>query len=404
MQKITEALKGLPEDVIRWVAEQYSALPWPARARLEQVLARLPGSSNSVLRVFRNVGQLAKGALDQSSVRVAVVGPVGTGKSTLLNVLTGRTVEGFSKTPSVPDVQAGCFVVVDAPSDDDAGFQSRLEQVLATVRGCDLAVFVFDATFGIEGTALGLYREMRALGKPVVAVMNKVDLLERDEEEGVVSAAERLLGVRPLPISALEGRNVGKLLRAMVSADSRVVNAVAALLPVHRREVAWSRIKFMSAVAAGIGLEPLPLADAVPLILLQCALVAEIGKIYGHKPDLNSAKEFLGVLGSGLLLRQGFRQLVKVVPGVGTGVSAAYAAAGTAAIGYAAMLWYEAKSLNAQQPSVGLPKPLGGGALSTEELRRVYRNSLRWFADSAKRGRSLLPPPNPKLGGMGREE
>jgi hypothetical protein len=96
--------------------------------------------------------------------------------------------------------------------------------------------------------------------------------------------------------------------------------------------------------------------------------------------------------------------LVKVVPGVGTGVSAAYAAAGTAAIGYAAMLWYEAKSLNAQQPSVGLPEPLGGGALSTEELRRVYRNSLRWFADSAKRGRSLLPPPNPKLGGMGREE
>lgn len=385
MQKISEALKGLPGDVVRWIAEQYNALPEPARAKLEQVLTGLPGSSNSAVRVFRRVCRLAQNAFDQSKVRVAVVGPANVGKSTLVNVLTGRAVADVPKTTSVLDVEAGPFVVIDTPGAGEGGVRDRREQVLASVRGCDLVVFMFDATVGVGGSALEFYQEVRTPGKPVVAVVSKVDLLRRDEEEGALSAAERLLGVKPLPVSALGGRNVGKLLKAMVAADPRVLNAVADLLPVHKRVAAWSRITAASAVAAGIGLEPLPLADAVPLALLQSALVVEIGKIYGYRPSLNSAKELLGVLGSGLLLRQGFRQLVKVVPGLGTGVSAVYAAAGTAAIGYAAVLWYES-----------------GRTLNNEDLREAYKRSLKWFADPAKRGRPLLPLPGSRLG-VGRE-
>ncbi|MGC8834046.1 MAG: GTP-binding protein, partial [Armatimonadota bacterium] len=330
------------------------------------------------------------------------------------NVLTGRAAANVPRTTSVLDVEAGPFVVIDAPGAGEGGVRDRLEQVLASVRGCDLVVFVFDATVGVDDSALGFYQEVRTLGRPVVTVVNKIDLLKRDEEDGVLSAAERLLGVKPLPVSALGGRNVGKLLKAMVEADPRVLNTAADLLPVHKRAAAWSRITAASAVAAGIGLEPLPLADAVPLVLLQSALVVEIGKIYGYKPSFNSAKELFGVLGSGLLLRQGFRQLVKVVPGLGAGASAVYAAAGTAAIGYAAMLWYETRSFDDQSISVGLSKPLarsfdvqssvvglskllGGRTLSDEDLREAYRRSLKWFADSAKRGRPLLPLPGSGL-------
>ncbi|MGC8834660.1 MAG: hypothetical protein ACP5R4_11475, partial [Armatimonadota bacterium] len=71
MHKISEALKGLPRDVVWWIAEQYDALPEPARAKLEQVLTGLLGSSNSAVRVFRRVCKLAQNAFDQSNVHVA---------------------------------------------------------------------------------------------------------------------------------------------------------------------------------------------------------------------------------------------------------------------------------------------------------------------------------------------
>ncbi|MDD5348593.1 MAG: hypothetical protein PHQ12_00150 [Chthoniobacteraceae bacterium] len=111
-----------------------------------------------------------------------------------------------------------------------------------------------------------------------------------------------------------------------------------------QREIAAQLTRSCAAVSTAIGAQPIPLADFPILTSLQALLVAGIVTASGREWNLRLGRDFLAALGVnaglGLLLREGARAAVKLVPGLGNAISGAVAGAGTYAVGRAASAFF----------------------------------------------------------------
>lgn len=88
------------------------------------------------------------------------------------------------------------------------------------------------------------------------------------------------------------------------------------------------------ALAAGTAAAfPVPFVD-VPLVMaVQLKMFHTLASIYHQEFDRQQVSEVLSALGLGFLGRLGARELIKVIPGYGSAVSAVYAAASTYGLG-----------------------------------------------------------------------
>jgi len=286
-----------------------------------------------------------------------------------------------------------------APAEaDDA--PSALESIGVELRAQapDVVVFVakaseVDAAVDADLDALErVYDEVRRahrLEPPLVAVVTHCDLLEpkatrlhdadREPREDVdeklrhVTLAERAIAGKLDARDKLRPRHVATLgvssylswkSDGAVRADERWhVDELAMTLLKHlpdagraelaratqvravQEDLATTLTKATAAICAGVGAAPIPFADTIPLTTLQAGLVAGIAWIGGRSVNRRGAVEFLGSLtanvGFGFALREGFRQLMKVVaPGGGAIISATVAFTGTMAIGAGAKAYY----------------------------------------------------------------
>lgn len=100
----------------------------------------------------------------------------------------------------------------------------------------------------------------------------------------------------------------------------------------------------VAAVCGVIGIQPIPFADLPFITALQVVMILVIAYISGNEVSLASARELLTGLGmnvgAGLAFREISRALVKLLPVAGNVVSGAVAAAGTKALGEAAILYF----------------------------------------------------------------
>lgn len=146
--------------------------------------------------------------------------------------------------------------------------------------------------------------------------------------------------------------------RVLVSGDPVAVEAICAALPLPAQlefarltnarraqaHIAGSLLKSFSAVCGVIGVQPIPLADMPILTTLQTLMVGMIIHTTGRPFSARLVAEFLGALGfnigAGLVLREGARAVVRVVPIWGNAVSGFIAGAGTYAIGKAAIAYF----------------------------------------------------------------
>lgn len=87
-----------------------------------------------------------------------------------------------------------------------------------------------------------------------------------------------------------------------------------------------------SALAAAGGAIPIPVADAIPISAAQITMIVSLGKIFNKKINESAAKAIIGAAASTLV----GRTLVKAIPVVGWGISAAVSAGITEAIGWTA--------------------------------------------------------------------
>jgi uncharacterized protein (DUF697 family) len=112
----------------------------------------------------------------------------------------------------------------------------------------------------------------------------------------------------------------------------------------HVRNTAMSIVSHCSAIAVTIGLAPIPFSDSFILLPLQGLMVTAVAYSAGQPWDKRAGLEWLGSVGimggAAFGMRWGAQQLVKLVPGAGTLVSASVAGAGTLALGKSAVSYF----------------------------------------------------------------
>ena len=176
----------------------------------------------------------------RSAGTVAIVGFPNVGKSTLVNRLTQSRAAVVHETPGVTrdrkellcDWNGVTFRLVDTGGvdEEDPGPFGRhiADQARAAVEEADLVLFVVDAKAGITPGDEDLAAILRASGKPVIILANKIDDPRRDLE----AVEFHRLGLGdPVPLSALHGHGTGDLLDEIVSRlpgrDERLVDESA---------------------------------------------------------------------------------------------------------------------------------------------------------------------------------
>jgi len=119
-------------------------------------------------------------------------------------------------------------------------------------------------------------------------------------------------------------------------------------------------------MAATAGALPIPLVDMIALSGIQTRMVYHLAQLYGQPLSGKRFLEIAGTLGLGMLIRQAGRELLKVVPFLGSVLgsvaSGALAGASTFALGKAFCFYYQ----KVHQGQV--PRPA--------DLRRYYKEQL----------------------------
>lgn len=301
--------------------------------------------------------------------RVAIVGPVNSGKSTLFNLLYGRTVSPVSAVPGTTRTllqeEIGPFVITDTPGFGEVEGVDRADIARQSLAGADVIVLVLDAAAGVRQSDYELDRQLLATGKPVLLTLNKIDLIGPDLPRVLDDIANKL-SLRPIPISAKTGQNVATVLvPRLIDAHPNLAVAVGRALPTYRRQAANGAIKAAMVWAGAIGAEPIPGVDIPLLIANQVRLVLRLAAIYGEPITADSARELVATIVSGVALRYLAAEAAKVLPGPGWVIAGSIAAAGTWAMGRVAVEYFES-----------------GKQLSPVQMRQLYQRLTRRGARS----------------------
>jgi GTP-binding protein Era len=159
---------------------------------------------------------------------VALVGPPNVGKSTLLNCLLGQKISIVSAKPQTTrnkilgivngdDYQ---MVMIDTPGIHNARSPLNLEMVkLATssLSEVDAIVFMIDTTFPLPEKIHSATQHLHNIKKPVILLLNKVDLVGREKLLPILEAYKNLFDFHAMiPISALHEDGTELLLQELL--------------------------------------------------------------------------------------------------------------------------------------------------------------------------------------------
>ncbi len=296
--------------------------------------------------------------LEHGVVEIAAFGEVNSGKSSLLNALLGRpafavaAIAGKTRelsrqdwTPRRETIKGFAdnrLVMVDTPGINEVEGDDRAAIAEATVRYADIVLFV---TYGdLNDVEFSAIKALRALHKPIILVINKIDLFkQRELEQTVASIRAKVGGMigeadivfaagdpspalrvyhnldgsereewadRPAIIEDLSARILEILHRegkAVVALNANlfateVSDRIAALKASVRGEEADRLIRrFMWIKASAVALNPIPIADIAGGMVSDAIMVQQLGSVYGQPFSRENARalitEILGAWG-----------------------------------------------------------------------------------------------------------
>ncbi|HEX9798145.1 MAG TPA: GTPase [Anaerolineales bacterium] len=391
------------------VEETWLDLPDDTRQSLQKTLGALPDSFKGWRGLIDQAVEHVQQMVGERQA-IAIVGPANSGKSTLYNQLLRRgqlravvgAIPGTTRVAQEAD--AGLFTIVDTPGADAVGpvGEEERRRALAAAEQADVLVALFDASHGIRVPERELFADLRALGKPMVVGLNKMDLIARGERAEVLGRAAGGLGLdseQLLPLSAKEAQGLEGLLHEIVRSEPGILAALAAALPGYRWKLTQAAITRAASTAAAIAVTPLPIVDFIPLIGVQSAMVLTIARIYQYKLTLGRARELLLTFGAGLLGRTLFYELSKFGGPPGWLVAAAVAVGTTTGLGYGVAVWFDRGVKLSRERMAQIGRAFSQTVMDRLRdfgRRRPGRRTLRQRIDEAL---AETPPPDTDQGG-----
>lgn len=339
-------------------------------------------------------------------------GKTQSGKTSIIKYLTGAADaeigEGFrpctrtSRIYQFPDAEAPLLSFLDTrgldepdydASEDIAEFNDRAQLILVTVRLLDHAI----------ENLLAQLKKVRSAkhGRPVILAVTTLheaypQQQHPEKELQIAASGTRVVGETALERSLAEQcRRFDGLVDEVVPIDftkleegfdqmhyggERLKQAVLEQLPSAYRQSlltldrASHELKDLqereslpiilgyAGLAATAGAVPIPWLDLLILPGIQAKMIAHLARKSGHPMDARRFAELAASLGIGLLARQAVREVVKLVPYVGSVVGAALASGSTYALGKV-FLYYDRVTRQGHVPDAA-------------ELRKVYQEEL----------------------------
>lgn len=310
--------------------------------------------------------------------KVAIAGFGKAGKSSLFNAIYGEDAAPVSmrtdETQETRTLEVFGMDLTDTPGFGTERFSLDEVARIGAFDEQQVVVHVLNGAAAIAAEDARLHQLLERSDARRVTVVNKVDLLEERERQEYAASAEEKLGIPAgelLFVSARRGDGVGQLIErildllpeAMHDAFIAQQQGDLALKERRIRRLIYSK----AALAAGIGAIPLPVADLALLAPLQVGMVVTIGHLLGFEIGRARAVELIVTVGAGVSFREGARQLLKIVPGLGSVLSGGVAFAGTVALGETARLWFKRKM-----------------EMEPGELRDAYREATKAAKEEAK--------------------
>ena len=158
---------------------------------------------------------------------ISIVGRPNVGKSTFLNRVLGKKIAIMSDKPQttrnkiqgVITDEASQTIFIDTPGihkpkHELGKFMTDL--AIGTLNQVDAIMFMVNATEKIGKGDRFILEHLKAVKQPVYLIINKIDLLKKEELLGVIASFKEeheFTGI--IPISALTGENLDTLLEVM---------------------------------------------------------------------------------------------------------------------------------------------------------------------------------------------
>jgi GTP-binding protein Era len=167
---------------------------------------------------------------------VSIIGRPNAGKSTLLNALVGEKLAIVTRKPQttrnriqgIVNVEhqgkrpAGQIVLIDTPGVHkpiNSLNRRMMKEVYDALEGCDLLLLIVDATAKFGTGDQFVLDIIKKSGQRTFLLLNKVDALNKQELLPLIARYKELHDFgEVIPISALKGEGLGKLLEAVIKA------------------------------------------------------------------------------------------------------------------------------------------------------------------------------------------
>ncbi len=347
--------------------------------RLEGLVSKLPAALQKP--ILQELTPLKTLFLARRSPRVALMGEGGQARAAVINALFGADVIDSARDTQkqmgwhdVTRLKKGSLRILDIRS---PGTSNMLKNALVT-EPPDLFIFVRSTSAVGQDMDVAdkilefLARRERPL-PGIIGVLATSDTSDSDasSDEFRASLQERVLICEHLrfcfqiPASGGFGEDgaftpdrrkivepLAEAILEMLPDEARLEMARLSGVRSVQARIAQVLVKSFAAICTAIGTQPIPLADFPILTSLQAMMVAGIMYVSGRELSMKLAAEFIGAMGAnigtGLVLREGSRALLKLLPGWGNAISGGIAGAGTYAIGKSASAFFiEGVSFNA---------------------------------------------------------
>lgn len=159
-------------------------------------------------------------------LHIALFGKRNAGKSSIINAITNQElaiVSNIKGTTTDPVYKAmeilpiGPVVLIDTPGLDDTGElgELRIKKTMEVLRKTNVAMLILDGKEGVTKVEKDLLTTLKEQKIPTVLVLNKSDLLTKEQIEEVRQAFEQ--DIPFVPISALKKEGIDELKEKLAS-------------------------------------------------------------------------------------------------------------------------------------------------------------------------------------------